>query len=90
MLRGVERGRARFGIAVEHGEVELIFLGIEVDEQVIDLVQDFLSASVGAVNLVDDHDYRHVGFQGFGQHVARLRQRAFAGIDQQHNAIHHL
>ena len=33
---------------------------------------------------------RQLGFQGLAQHVARLRQRAFAGIDQQHHAVDHL
>ena len=31
-----------------------------------------------------------MGFQRLAQHVAGLRQRAFAGVDQQHDAVHHL
>ena len=31
-----------------------------------------------------------MGFQSFSQHVARLRQRAFTCIDQQHHAVDHL
>ena len=31
-----------------------------------------------------------MGFERLAQHVARLRQRAFAGVHQQHDAVHHL
>ncbi len=31
-----------------------------------------------------------LGFERLGQHVARLRQRAFGRIHQQHHAVHHL
>ena len=86
----VGRCRPRFGIGVEHREIELVFLGVEVDEQVVDLVQHFLRTRVGAVDLVDDHDRRQVRFQRLAQHIPRLRQRAFAGVHQQHDAIHHL
>ena len=33
---------------------------------------------------------RQLGLQRLAEHVARLRQRAFAGVHQQHDAIHHL
>ena len=66
------------------------FFGIEIDEQVINLVEHFLRARIGTVNLVDHHDGLQAGFQRLGQNVARLRQRAFAGIHQQHDAIDHL
>ena len=89
-LFDVGRRRARLGVGVEHGKVELVFAGVEIDEQVVDLVQHFLRARVGAVDLVDDQDRRQLGFQRLAQHVARLRQRAFAGVHQQHHAVHHL
>ncbi len=68
----------------------MLFLGVEVDEQVVDLVQHFLRTGIGTVNLVDHQNRRQVGFESLAQHVARLRQRAFAGVDQQHDAVHHL
>ncbi len=82
--------RPQLGVGVEHGKVELVFGRVEVDEQVVDLVQHFLRARVGTVDLVDDQDRRQLGFQRLAQHVARLRQRAFAGVHQQHHAVHHL
>ncbi len=85
------RGRgAGLGVRVEDREIELLFFGVEIDEQIVNLVQHFLRTGVGAVNLVDDQNRRQMGFERLAQHVARLRQRAFAGIDQQHDAIHHL
>ncbi len=81
--------RARLGIRIEHREINLLFLGIEINEQIVDFVQHFLRARVGAVNLVDHDDRRQVSFQRLAEHVARLRQRAFARIHQQHHAVHH-
>ena len=89
-MAGSSGRSARLGDGVEHGKIELRFFGVEVDEQIVDLVQHFLRARVGAVDLVDDHDGRQLGFERLGQHVARLRQRAFGGVDQQHDAVDHL
>src|SRR6202044_1335821 len=47
---------ADFGVGVENGEVELIFFGVEIDEEIVDFVQHFLRAGVSAVDLVDDDD----------------------------------
>ena len=77
-------------IGVEHGEIELRLVGVEVDEEVVDFVEDFLRARVGAVDLVDDDDGRQLGFERLREHVARLRQRAFGGVDEQHDAVDHL
>ena len=87
---GVRRRRAQLGVGVENRKIELVFGGVEIDEQVVDLVQHFLGTRVGAVDLVDHDDRRQLGFQRLAQHVARLRQRALAGVHQQHDAVHHL
>ena len=87
-LMSVER-RARLGVGVENREIDLIFLGVEVDEQIVDFVEHFLRARVGAVDLVNHDDRRQLGFERLAQHVARLRQWAFAGVDQQHDAVDH-
>ncbi len=80
---------AGLGVGVKHREVELIFFGVEIDEQIVDFVEDFLGAGVGAVDFVDDENGRELGFERLAQHVTRLRERAFAGIDQEHHAIDH-
>ena len=86
----IGRRGACLGHRVEHGKIELRLFGIEIDEKVVDLVQHFLRARVGAVDLVDDHDGLELGFERLGQHVARLRQRALGRVDQQHDAVDHL
>ena len=89
-LAQIGRRRPQLGIGVEHGKIELILAGVEIDEQVVNLVQHFLRARVGTVDLVDHQNRRQLGFQRLAQHVARLRQRTFAGIDQQHHSVDHL
>ena len=81
---------AELAVGVEHGEVEHVLVGVEVDEEVVDLVEDFLRARVGAVDLVDDDDRGELGFEGLREHVAGLRQRAFGGVDEEHDAVDHL
>ena len=88
-LMSVDSG-ADLGVGVEDREIELLFLGVEIDEQIVDFVQHFLRTRVGAVDLVDHHDRRQLGFERLAQNVAGLRQRAFAGVDQQHDAVDHL
>ena len=83
-------GRAELRVGVEDWELQLTFVGIEIDEEVVNLVQHLLAARVGAIDLVDDEDRRQTGFQGFAENVSRLGQRPFAGVYQQHDAVHHL
>ncbi len=76
-------------VGVEHREIELVFCRIQIDKQVIDFVQHGFRARIGAINLIQHDDRRELSLQRFLQHVARLRQRPFAGIHQQNHAIHH-
>ena len=82
-------GRARPGVGVEHREVELFLGGVEVDEQVVDLVQHLLGARVGTVDLVDDDDRGEAALERLAQHETRLRQRPFRRVHQQQHAVHH-
>ena len=52
--------------------------------------EHLLRARVGAVDLVDDDDGRELGLERLGEDEARLRQRAFGGVDQQQDAVDHL
>ncbi len=82
-------GHAGFGIGVEHREIELVFGGVEIDEEVVDFVQDCGGAGVGAVDLIQDNDGRKLGLQGFLQDVTRLRERAFARVHQEEHTVDH-
>ncbi len=80
-------GRAGPGVGVEDRELQLILGGLEVDEEVVDLVEHLGRARVRAVDLVDDHDRRQPGFQRLLEHEARLGQRALGGVDQQEHPV---
>ena len=88
-LSRIHRSGAIFGDGVQDRKVQLRFVCVEVDKQVINLVQHFLRARVGAIDLVDDHDGRQFGLERFREHIAGLRQRALGGIDEQHDAVNH-
>ena len=88
---GVRRGAgpSGAGVGVQHGEAHLVFVGVEVEEELLDLVDDLGDAGVGSVDLVhDDHD-RQARLERLAQHEARLRQRALGGVDQEEDAVHH-
>ena len=48
-----------------------------------------MGARVGAIDFVEHDDRRKLRGERLLQDVARLRQRAFAGVDEQHDAIDH-
>ena len=87
---GIGGRGAQLAVGVEHGKVEHGLVGVEVDEEVVDLVQNLLRAGVGTVDLVDDDHRGEPGFEGLREHVAGLRQRAFGGVDEKDDAVDHL
>src|SRR5205807_3107215 len=70
-LRSVGDAFARVGI--DDGKIELVFGGVEVDEEIVDFVEDFFCASVGAIDFVEDDDGRKFCGERFLEDVARLR-----------------
>ena len=92
ILRAIAKLAVRDAIArvgVNHREIELVFGGIQVDEEVVDFIEDFFCARVGAVDLVQHDHGRELGRERFLKNIARLWQRAFAGVDQQDDAVNH-
>src|SRR5208282_6874498 len=82
--------RSRLGVRIQDREVELLFLGVEIDKKVVNLVQNFLRTGIGTVDFINDENRLQVRFESFAEYVTRLRQRAFAGVNQQHDAVDHL
>ena len=80
-------GGAPPGVRVEDGEVELALLGVEVDEEVVDLVEDLGRAGVRAVDLVDDHHRREPRLQRLLEDEPGLGQRPLGGVDQEEDAV---
>ena len=77
------------GHCIDNRKVDLVVVGVEVEEQLVDLVHDLGDTSVGPVHLVDHQDHRQVERQRFAQHEAGLGQRPFGRVDQQQNAVDH-
>ena len=75
--------------AVDDREVELVDVGVEVEEQLLDVVDDLGDPGVGPVDLVDDEDDRQLRLERLAQHEAGLRQRALGRVDEQQHAVDH-
>ena len=84
-----ERGQAVAGDRVDDREVDLRLVGVEVEEQLVDLVHHLGGAGVGPVDLVHDQDHRQPRGQRLSQHEPGLWQRPLAGVDQQQHAVDH-
>ena len=85
----VERRPAVAAGAVDDWELDLVFAGIEIEEEFVDLVDDFGSAGVRAIDLVDRQNDRQVASKCLAEDEAGLRQRAFSRVDEQHDAVDH-
>ena len=78
------------GTAIHHGEVQLVFGGIERKHQVEHHLIHFLRTAVGFIHLVHHHDGFQANLQGFLKHEAGLRHGAFEGIHQEQTAVGHV
>jgi hypothetical protein len=67
----------------DHREVELLLGGAELVEQLEGGVDHVVGARAGSVDLVDDDDGLEAQRQRLLGDEARLRHRAFDGVDQQ-------
>ena len=84
-----QRGPAGPRVGVDDRELDLVVGGVEVEEELVDLVDDLGDAGVGAVDLVDDEDHRQLRLERLAQDEARLRHRALGGVDQQQDPVDH-
>ena len=76
-------------VGINHGKIELLLGGIEIDEKIIDFVQDSGDAGVGSVDFVDADNRRQLGLERFFENEPCLRQRPLRSIHEQHHAIDH-
>ncbi len=86
---GVETGRARAGVGVDDGKLDLAVGRAEIHEELVDVIHDDRWPRVGAIDLVDGHDHRQVLGHGLGEDVAGLGQRPFCGVHEQQDRIDH-
>ena len=87
--RRVERSPAGLGVRVDDRKLDLRLVGVEVEEQLVDLVDDLVDPGIGAVDLVDDEDHRQPGLERLAQHEPGLRERSLARVDEQQHAVDH-
>ena len=86
----VQAGGAVAAAAEQHGAVQLFVGSAQVHQQVQHLVDDFLDAGIGAVDLVDGNHQAQVLLQSLLQHEAGLGHTALSGVHQQQHAVDHL
>jgi hypothetical protein len=67
----------------------LRLVGVEVEKELVDRVDDIGYARVGPVDLVDDQDHRQPGLERLAQDEPGLRQRPLTGVDEQQHAVDH-
>ena len=88
-LVGREAGAPGARVGVDDRELDLRLVGVEVEEELVDLVHDRLGARVGPVDLVHDEHDRKARLERLAQDEPRLRQRALGGVDQEEDAVDH-
>ncbi len=90
LLVEVHGGGALAGHAVDDGEVELVERGVEVEEQLLDLVDDLADARVGPVDLVDHEDGGKAELERLAQDEPGLGERPLGRVHQQQHAVDHV
>ena len=81
---------ALFCRAVEGGEVELLFGGVEAEHEVEYHLLHLFGAAVGLVDLIDHHDGLEADFYSFLEHEAGLGHGAFECVDEKQAAVGHV
>ena len=66
-----------------------MLVGVEIEEEVLDLVDDLVDPGVGPVHLVHHQDHGQSGLEGLAQDEPGLGQRALRGVDQEQDTVHH-
>ena len=74
---------------VHDRELDLVLVGVEVQEELVRLVHDLGDAGVRSVDLVDDQNDRQLQRQRLAQHETGLRQRSLTGVDEEQDSVHH-
>ena len=88
-VRGVAGGAVAGG-AEQHGAVQLLSRGIQIQQQLQHLVDDLVDTLVGTVDLVDHHDDPVTQLQRTAEDEAGLGHGTLGGVHQQDDAVDHL
>ncbi len=63
--------------------------GIEVDEQLIDLVDHLGDSGIGTIDLVHGEDHRHIAGERLAEHESCLRKGTLRRVHEQHDSVDH-
>ena len=88
---GVLLGRrpAGLGVRVDDRELDLRLVGVEVEEQLVDLVHDVADARASGRSTLFTTSTTGSRAERLAQHEARLRQQSLGGVDEQHHPVDH-
>ena len=89
LLAGSSVACPGLGVRVDDRDLDLLLVGLEVEKQLVDLVDDLGDPRVRAVDLVDHEDHGQPRLQSLPQHEPGLRKRPLAGVDEQQHAVDH-
>ena len=90
MLVRMELCNPELCVGVDDGKFKLFLCGIEVNEEIVDLVQHLLDPCIMPVYLVNHKDRRKIKLEGLFQNESCLGQRALRGVHEKQHAINHL
>ena len=76
-------------VGVNNRKIQLIFGGIEIDEQVVNLIQYDGDPSIVPVDFVDTNDGRQPGLECLFQDDPGLGKGSFGGIGGKHDTVAH-
>jgi hypothetical protein len=82
-------GVASTAARIERWKIELLVIGFEVEEKLEHLVENFRRPSIGPIDLVDDDDGLEAQRKRLPGNELGLRHRAFGGVDEQDDSVHH-
>ena len=89
LLPGLRRRPASLRVRVDDRELDLLLVGVEIQEQLVHLVHHLRDARVRTIHLVDHEDHRQAALERLAKHEARLRKWALGGVDEQQHPVHH-
>ena len=81
---------AFLGRAVDCGEVELFFSGIEIEHKIEYHLLHFVGTAVRFVDLINHHHGLQPHLNCLLEHESGLRHRPLKGVDQQQTAVGHI
>ena len=85
----LQRGPAGPGVRVDDRKVDLGLVGIQIQEELVDLVDHLADPSIGPIDLVHHQDHRQLRLERLAEHEARLGEGPLGGVDEEQHPVDH-